>query len=554
MTKYVKADTLKEGNYLGMPIPKYTKDSYFWTHDKCTFYGIMLSDAFTLSNDNKRYFINMQTLNTNTIKFLECFLQNNNIHLQTDNSLPVSSLDTIGLSKNLIYDDLLNKKCVEDVLHLPKTKLNAFIKGLLDFNYNTREKKRFNNSSKNIIQSLRYIFLKYQILLYGNVNTYEKNDVYYLNIPQLYMISHNEINVCNYKFTYFLHDDILWSKIITIDVEEYEGKVYDFNMIDNHNYLTESGLVHNSGRRKGSFAIYLSPDHPDIFEFLDLRKNQGNEHMRARDLFLAMWIPDLFMKKVQENAEWYLMCPDECPGLNDVYGDDYDNLYNNYVEKGMYRKKVKAQDIWTKILDSQMETGTPYLLYKDSINKKSNQKNIGVIKSSNLCVAPDTMILTSDGYYRISELENHPIRIWNGTEFTHTIVKKTGESQELIKIILSNGSYIQCTPYHKFYNKEGICIDAKDLKKGTILIDYNLCSVADTPLIDLIKSVLNYKPLFFAYHDNININKNNNLGIDVIINKPISIIEINKLINIFEIIKTSDRRNIDNSLFLINKK
>lgn len=247
-------------------------------------------------------------------------------------------------------------------------------------------------------------------------------------------------------------------------------------------YNEISGYVNQSGKRKGSFAIYLSPEHPDIMEFLDLRKNQGSEHMRARDLFLAMWIPDLFMKSVQENGDWYLMCPDECPGLNDVYGDEYEDLYNSYVQKGMYRKKIKAQDIWTKILDSQMETGTPYLLYKDSINKKSNQKNIGVIKSSNLCVSPDTMVLTSYGYHTIKSLENKNVDVWNGREFTKTVVRKTGSNQKLMTVHLSNGCSIKCTYYHKFYDDTGAKIDAHKLTIGTPLVQYKLPFIDNTDL------------------------------------------------------------------------
>ncbi len=143
--------------------------------------------------------------------------------------------------------------------------------------------------------------------------------------------------------------------------------------------------VNQSGKRKGSFAMYLSPEHPDIFEFLDLRKNQGSEDMRARDLFLAMWISDLFMKQVELDGDWYLMDPDECPRLSDCYGEEYEELYWKYVEQGKFKRKVKAQEIWMKILESQIETGTPYILYKDQANKKSNQSNIGTIKSSNLC-------------------------------------------------------------------------------------------------------------------------------------------------------------------------
>lgn len=139
------------------------------------------------------------------------------------------------------------------------------------------------------------------------------------------------------------------------------------------------------GRRKGAFAMYLEPWHSDIFDFLDLKKNHGKEEMRARDLFYAMWTPDLFMKRVMEDGEWSLFCPNEAPGLYDVYGDEFEALYTKYEEEGRARSKVKAQELWFKILDSQIETGTPYMLYKDHVNRKSNQKNLGTIRSSNLC-------------------------------------------------------------------------------------------------------------------------------------------------------------------------
>ena len=139
------------------------------------------------------------------------------------------------------------------------------------------------------------------------------------------------------------------------------------------------------GKRNGSFAIYLEPWHADILMFLQMRKNHGDEELKARDLFYALWIPDLFMERVKTNGDWTLMCPDECPGLSDVYGTDFVVLYEKYEKEGKGRETMKARDIWLQVLDAQMETGTPYLLYKDAANQKSNQKNIGTIKSSNLC-------------------------------------------------------------------------------------------------------------------------------------------------------------------------
>ena len=143
--------------------------------------------------------------------------------------------------------------------------------------------------------------------------------------------------------------------------------------------------VNQSGKRNGSFAIYLEPWHPDIEDFLDLKKNHGDEEMKSRDLFYAIWMPDLFMERVKENAKWAMFCPHECPGLADVYGDQFNDLYSKYESENKARKVVNARDLWFKILDAQMETGTPYILYKDAANMKSNQKNLGTIKSSNLC-------------------------------------------------------------------------------------------------------------------------------------------------------------------------
>jgi ribonucleoside-diphosphate reductase alpha chain len=149
---------------------------------------------------------------------------------------------------------------------------------------------------------------------------------------------------------------------------------------DTARYVDQGG-----GKRKGSFAIYIEPWHADVFDFLDLKKNHGKEEQRARDLFYALWIPDLFMKRVKENGEWTLMCPHECPGLSDSHSAEFEALYTKYEQEGKGRKTIKAQDLWFKILESQIETGTPYMLYKDAANAKSNQQNLGTIKSSNLC-------------------------------------------------------------------------------------------------------------------------------------------------------------------------
>jgi ribonucleoside-diphosphate reductase alpha chain len=182
---------------------------------------------------------------------------------------------------------------------------------------------------------------------------------------------------------------------------------------DTARYVDQGG-----GKRKGSFAIYVEPWHADIFDFLDLKKNHGKEEMRARDLFYAMWIPDLFMKRVEADAEWTLMCPNECPGLFTHHSEEFETLYTGYEAAGKGRKTIRARELWEKILESQIETGTPYMLYKDAANRKSNQKNLGTIRSSNLCT--EILEYTSPDEVAVCNLASIalPMFIKNG-EFDH---------------------------------------------------------------------------------------------------------------------------------------
>jgi ribonucleoside-diphosphate reductase alpha subunit len=199
-------------------------------------------------------------------------------------------------------------------------------------------------------------------------------------------------------------------------------------------YVNQGG-----GKRKGSFAIYLEPWHADIMEFLELRLNQGDEEMRCRDLFTAMWIPDLFMEKVEKDEDWHLMCPHECPGLPDVYGEEFNELYRMYVAQGRFKKAVKARTIWDAMLKSQIETGTPYMCYKDSVNAKSNQANLGVVKSSNLCTeimevsGPDETAVCNLASICLPTFVKKP-----ASEGTHPLVFHFDELKDVTRVITRN--------------------------------------------------------------------------------------------------------------------
>lgn len=203
---------------------------------------------------------------------------------------------------------------------------------------------------------------------------------------------------------------------------------------DTARYVDQGG-----GKRKGSFAIYLETWHADIFEFLDLKKNTGKEEMRARDLFFAMWTSDLFMKRVEEDSTWTLMCPNECPGLDNVYGEEFEALYTSYEAQGKGRKTIRARELWEKILESQIETGTPYMLYKDAANRKSNQKNLGTIRSSNLCT--EILEYTSPDEIAVCNLASIslPMFVENGAfnhELLYNVTKRV--TRNLNKVIDRN--------------------------------------------------------------------------------------------------------------------
>ena len=244
--------------------------------------------------------------------------------------------------------------------------------------------------------------------------------------------------------------------------------------------LNQLGLyINQGGKRNGSIACYVELWHADIFDFCELRKNTGDEGNRARDLFLALWVPDLFMKRVESDGLWSLMCPDESINLCTTHGDEFERLYIKYEKEGKFKRQVKARELYFHIMDCQIETGMPYFLFKDNANKKSNQKNLGTIRSSNLCVAGDTYILTKTGQYKIKELVDKKVNVWNGKEWSPTTIRQTGSNKELIRIELSNGVHIDCTPEHKFYkqveyNDKYIKIQASELKTNDKLIKWDL--------------------------------------------------------------------------------
>jgi ribonucleotide reductase alpha subunit len=503
-TEFISAKCLDENDFLCYPIPQ-TIVKYHDNSDNIRFYGIMLGDGHLSKKYNKTNIEGGVSLGIehkqNTIIFVENFLKNNDIHYwktYNDNSIQIHWTHTnLSEKLNFDYDDLYDENHEKIIsnkfFHMSKTNTLDLIHGLIETDGSVHDEIYFSSTSKNIAEGMRFLLLKAGILCSGNirdrigeVSTYKnittRKISYVLRIPKDPVLCNVLKIEPSKKLGYFSFNNTIYSRINSIKTKNYKGLVYDLNIDENHNYLTNMGLVHNSGKRLGSFAMYLEVHHADIFTFLDAKKNHGAEEERARDLFYALWICDLFMERVQENGDWFLMDPNESQNLNEVYGEEYNNLYNRYVNEGKYKKKIKARELWEAIISSQVETGTPYLCYKDHVNKKNNQKNIGIVKSSNLCVSGDTNILirnVSIMNVPIKYLMNKEVEVWNGKQWCQTIIYKTGENQKLLKIIFSNSKEIKCTEYHKFYiqeNDKEVVYEAKDLKNGMQIIPYTIMS------------------------------------------------------------------------------
>jgi ribonucleoside-diphosphate reductase alpha chain len=414
---FYQAQHLTEDDLVGFPIPSYVNDATEFDCDFFKFYGLMLGDGYHHTDNYFEYGICLDDIKkVDEQTFIKAFLASRNLKYWTIQQKGCTKIgwydsgnESIGLTREMLYDKHGNKVICSNFLHLPHQKTLKLVEGLLKSDGNNLKELHFTNTSLQLVMQLRFLLLRLGIMTSGCINNNidkshtTKKVAYRLRIPKHPILS--SIIVFQSKgqhLKYFEWNGMLWGRIKTITPKMYEGDVYDFNMIDNHNYLTDMGLVHNSGRRKGSFAMYLEPWHADVMEFLDLKKNQGHDDVRARDLFYALWTPDLFMKQVEEDGDWYLMCPDECPGLTDAYGDKFEELYWKYVKMGKYRQKVKAQEVWKKVLEAQNETGVPYIGYKDAVNKKCNQKNLGTIKSSNLCI--EISIFSDNDEYGVCNL------------------------------------------------------------------------------------------------------------------------------------------------------
>ena len=389
---FIEVKNINKNDYIGFPIPKYEKDIREYSEDDCRFYGIFLS-SLTRTNahidatgNDPTISLEISNTRTDVIQFIETYLNNYTIPFTTGNTETLTTFEWDRINRFKFTYEMFYEG-IPTLLHLPKPKLLKLIRGMLEsHNFSLNDKNIvfvINSRNSNLHNHLRYMLLRLGVLTSGDHNMFQ------ISVNDFNRILQIDVTVPPESTDYFEYNGYLFSRVINNTfITDYSGRVIDIEVdnADHHNFLTQNGLVKNGGgKRNGSFAIYLEPWHADVEIFLQMRKNHGDEELKARDLFYALWIPDLFMERIKADGQWTLMCPDECPGLSDVYGDAFVVLYTKYEQEGRGRATVKARDLWFQVLDAQMETGTPYLVYKDAANKKSNQQNVGTIKSSNLC-------------------------------------------------------------------------------------------------------------------------------------------------------------------------
>jgi ribonucleoside-diphosphate reductase alpha subunit len=403
--EWIDAKELTQDDMFIYTTPDYEQENDKLTEEDCYMYGLLLGDGCMNNKSTTCYISLNSTDKRDVIDFVKTYLtQRCILFFETEER----NTTRIRWNKNTIlpfrytylYNNSKQKYIHPTWLNLPLNKTNQIIRGLIHTDGCIRNEITFDSTSAYLINGLKYLLLRNgiptggyvrdrvgesHISKYGDTIT-NKQISYCIRIPRTETIA-ELLSIDAGKFhKFFRYENMIFSRISDISYSNYEGTLYDLQMTNTHDYMIENGTVHNGGgKRKGSIAIYLAPWHADIEDFLNLKKNHGKEEMIARDLFYALWIPDLFMNRVKANAQWSLFCPDQCPGLADTYGKEFEALYAKYEADGKARRQIPARDLFNKIVISQIETGVPYILFSDAANIKSNQKNLGMIKSSNLC-------------------------------------------------------------------------------------------------------------------------------------------------------------------------
>ncbi|WP_051331784.1 ribonucleotide reductase N-terminal alpha domain-containing protein [Methylocaldum szegediense] len=505
--EWIDAGQLQRGDYVGQIIPQEITPVQNFTDDDARLYGIILGDGHY---SNGEFEITCHsTLKCDTLEFVRNYLTQRGIHYwenvrenttflrwaegkeklrdATTERFVAGDECCLSFNKDDLYGENEEKRIARRFNHLPPSQTLQMIRGLIETNGNISCGKEitFSNSSRELIEGVRYQLLRLGIASAGNSRPLRggkfkaKKQPYVLRIPavseiaQFFEVTHLT------KRNWFVVDGVLYSRVKSIKQIDPVPFVVDLKVKGAESYMTTAFLAHNGGKRLGAFAAYLEPWHADILQFLDLKKPVGEERARAREIFTALWVNDLFMERVRDEKPWSLFDSHAHPELCELHGEAFRKAYEEAEALGDAVATIPANVLWRKSIEALVESGGPWITFKDEFNRRYQNQHVGVVRSSNLCVAPETMILTDKGQFPIAKLEGQTVKVWNGKEWSETTIFKTGENQSLLTVELSNGAYIECTPYHKFYVQENhkdapIEKRANELKEGDKLIKFTL--------------------------------------------------------------------------------
>lgn len=516
--EWVEAGKLEKGDYVAQVVPTEVIPVDGFTVDDARLYGIMLGDGHChlkalkdFKNDDvvaKEWGVTGSSAEEETLVFVADYLTKRGISYnystvgsgatqikwsyggkQQERDAAgkfVSGVNCLPFDHDDLYDQDGNKRINRRFAHLPLEQALGLVQGLIESDGCVSRGKEvtFTNTSIALVEGLRYQMLRLSVPTAGNKKVRSNEHLGYdsittswdVRIPAVFELAQALGIPAVTKFNWFRLGNMIFTRVVSVENIESAPVVHDLKVDGDHTYSTTATLVHNGGKRNGAFAAYLEPWHPDVLDFIDLKKNAGDERRRTHDIFPALWIPDLFFKRVQSGDMWSFFSPKDAPTLHELYGDSFEAHYE-YLEREqpqLIRSQMPAKDLWRKILNSLFETGHPWITFKDECNRRNPQDHVGVIHNSNLCcMTGDQRVVTDAGILTVKELydsgrKNKVVGLTEYSNASEMLLPRP--NAPIVEIQTAEGYSHKVTPDHRVWVKDKGWVEAQDLIVGDKLL------------------------------------------------------------------------------------
>jgi len=498
-TEWVEAKDLLDTDMLCVAQPSPNSAHLIHSEDDCRMYGVMIGDGH-VKKDRYEAGVSLGIDGkSDVISFVRSYLKSKSVHSweTVDGKcqyISWNSRDLPAFSRNSLYDKHGEKRICGDMLNVPPTHAIFIIQGMLETDgyYKKSGSMNYVTTSRNLAESFRFLCTKFGVLPTGyrrkiSGGTFTKRcgekvkrenckDIYEVSTPIFSEISDifDVPKTTTFQGWYRLESGALLNRVRSVTPIDYSGYVYDFEMDGPHSYSISEGIVHNGGKRNGSFAAYLEPWHGDIERFLSLKKPNGDERLRAREIFPALWTNDLFMERVRDQKDWSLFDSHEYPELHQLHGDDFKIAYEQAEADGGAIRTVNAEVLWRKIITALVESGAPWITFKDEFNRRNPQKHIGSILSSNLCcMTADQRVVTDAGIMTVGELyaserSNKVVGLSEFSDASKMLLPRP--NAPIVQINTAEGYEHKVTPDHRVWVRDKGWVEAQDLESGDKLL------------------------------------------------------------------------------------